>query len=127
MDLHVIYKKESENNNNIYMYVEKEDICCAYGFSAYLLTRLFGALKLKEEKKSELGTIVFVTQLSIQFVVDNLSGPNTSVGDDFIRVIIDNPSRCIQWRAEFEELKIQQQKANNRLGECILDFFRLKE
>lgn len=50
MDLQKILEKESKNSHNIYMYVDMEnDRCIAYEFSAYLLTRLFKALKLAEE------------------------------------------------------------------------------
>lgn len=125
MKLKGVLQKEKKNFNKIYLYIDTENnLCYAYEFSAYLLTRLLGSLELKE--RTESGTIVFSTQLPIQSVVNCFSGPNTSVGDDFIRIDIDEPRNCIQWKAEFNELKTNQHKSHNKLLNCILAFFGVR-
>lgn len=121
MDLKEVLEKERKNFNKIYLYIDTENnLCYAYEFSAYLLTRLLESLELKE--KAESGTIIFFTQLPILSVVKCFSGPNTSVGDDFVRIDIDELQNCIQWKAEFDELKTNQHKSHNKLLNCIFVF-----
>lgn len=114
MDLYEIYKKEDENQNKIYLYIREEDRCYAYGFSAYLLTQLFNTISLHKDAKPESGTAICIVQLSIQFVVDNLSTLNIAVGDDYITIVIDDPNHCTQWKTEFDEL-MNHQQVNNEL------------
>lgn len=121
MNLKEVLEKEKKNFNKIYLYIDTENnLCYAYEFSAYMLTRLLDSLELKE--KTESGTIVFSTQLPIQSVVKCFSGPNTSVGDDFVRIDVDEPQNCIQWKSEFKELKTNQHKSHNKLLNCIFVF-----
>lgn len=126
MDWGKMLERENKNYNKIYLYMNSEkDLCNAYELSAYMLTRLFNTLELDEEVNRELVTILYVVRLSLQFVIDQFSGDNVTVGDNFIKVVIDDPSRCIQWKAEFAELKKQQQMDNCRLGKAIPGFARL--
>lgn len=126
MDFKRMFEKEKKNYNRIFLYVDSEqEMCRAYEFSAYLLTRMFDSLEMQEETKRELGTILFVTRIPLETIVKQFTGPNTTVGDRFIKVILDDPSRCVQWKAEFSELKKQQQIDNFRLGKAILGFARL--
>lgn len=109
MVLRKILAKEKRNSSNIYLYINEENnLCYSYEFSAYMLSRLLNT-KLEENKK-RLGTTFFYTQLSIQTVVEELSGPNTLVGDDLITVILDNPICCLLWKIEFDDLKNTQGK-----------------
>lgn len=126
MDWEKMFERENKNCNRIYLYMDSErDLCNAYELSAYILTRLFDTLELDEEVKRELVTILYVVQLPPQFVMDHFSSDSITVGDKFIKVVIDDPNRCIQWKAEFSELKKQQQMDNCKLGEAILGFVRL--
>lgn len=126
MDWEKMFERENENYNKIYLYMNSEkDLCNAYELSAYMLTRLFDTLELDEEVKRELVTILYVVRLSPQFVIDQFPGDNVTVGDEFIKVVIDDPSRCSRWKAEFAELKKQQQMDNCKLGKAILGFARL--
>lgn len=126
MDWKKMFERENKNYNKIYLYLDSEkDLYNAYEFSAYMLQRLFDTLELDEEVKRELVTILYVVQLSPQFVIEQFPDDNVTVGDRFIKIVIDDPSRCIQWKAEFAELKKQQQMDNCRLGKAILGFARL--
>lgn len=126
MDFKKMFEKEKKNYNKIYLYVDAEqEMCRAYEFSAYLLTRMFESLEMQEETKRELRNILFITRIPLEAVVERFSDPNTTVGDRYIKVVLDDPSRCIQWKAEFVELKKQQQIDNFRLDKAILGFARL--
>lgn len=127
MDLERMIEKENTNRNRIFLYMADDGFCLTYEFSAYLLTRLFDTLKLEEEKFPQAGAILYVARVSAGLVVEQFSGTETTVGNNYIKVILDNEPRCAQWRKEFDELKIQQQIDNNKLGEAILGFFRLSE
>lgn len=122
MNLKKMLEQEKDNFNKIYLYIDAEtSLCYAYEFSAYLLTRLLDSLELKEGIESEM--LVFSAQLPIQSVVKQFSGENTAIGDDFVRIIVDEPRNCIQWKAEFNELKINRQKKSNKIFNRILGFF----
>lgn len=125
MDAQRIKRIEKSNRNMIYIYMD-DDYCMTYEFSAYLLTQLFDTLKLEEKRVPEAAEIFSFVRLPIQFIVDHFPGYNVMVQDDYIRIVLDDP-RCPAWRNNFEELKMQQQKDNNVLGEAILGFFRLGE
>lgn len=113
MVLKKILAKEKQNIYKIYLYINEENsLCYSYEFSAYLLSQLLNT-KLEETRK-KLGTTFFYTQLSIQAVVDQFSGPNTMVGDDMITVVLDNTTRCLQWKLEFDNLKNTQEKFYNK-------------
>lgn len=126
MDALKIKRIEKSNRNMIYLYMDS-DYCIAYEFSAYQLTRLFSGLKLEEKRVPEAAAIFYFVRLPVQFIVDHFSGHNVMVQDDYTRIVLDDEPRCPAWRNNFDELKIQQQKDNNKLGEAILGFFRLGE
>ena len=114
MSLKEVLENEKKNFNKIYLYIDTENsLCYAYEFSAYLLTKLLDSLELK--KKTESGTIVFSVGLSVQSVVNQFSGENTAVGDEFVRITVDEPRNCIQWKAEFNELKTNRQKTDGEI------------
>ena len=128
MDWKRMFERENKNYNKIYLYLDSEkEVYNAYEFSAYILKRLFDTLELNEEVKQELGTILYVVQFSPEFVVDRFFSDNVTVGNKYIKVVIDDPSRCIQWKADFKELKIKQQMENAVLGKAILGFARLSD
>lgn len=128
MDAQRINRIEKSNRNMIYLYIDVEnETCVAYEFSAFLLTRVFNTLKLEEEKIPVVGAIFFKTKLPLKSITDHFKGNNITVGDEYIRIVLDDEPRCPAWRNIFDELKIQQQKDNNVLGEAILGFFRLGE
>lgn len=124
MDAQIINRIEKSNRNAIYLYIDA-DYCMAYEFSAYLLSKLFEGLKLKETRLPKAGEMFYFVKLPIQSIVEHFSGYNVMVQDDYIRIVLDYEARCPAWRNNFDELKIQQQKDNNKLGEAILGFFRL--
>lgn len=106
MDLQKILEKESKNSHNIYMYVDMEnDRCIAYEFSAYLLTRLFKALKLAEGVIPGTGIYFYVTRLPLRFIVDHFDGHNTSIGEEYIKVVLNNKKNCSKRRTEFDRKK----------------------
>lgn len=113
MVLKQILAKEKQNFYKIYLYINEENnLCYSYEFSAYLLSQLLNT-KLEETRK-KLGATFYYTQLSIQAVVDQLSGPNTMVGDDVITVVLDNTTHCLQWKLEFDNLKNTQKRFYNK-------------
>lgn len=121
MNLKEVLENEKKNFNKIYLYIDTENsLCYAYEFSAYMLTRLLDSLELKE--KVEYGRNVFSVGLSVQSVVNQFSGENTVVGDEFVRITVVELHNCIQWKAEFNELKTNRQKANGKLFNKILGF-----
>ncbi|WP_320889086.1 hypothetical protein [Bacteroides sp.] len=127
MDAQKIKRIEKSNRKMIYLYID-EDYCMAYEFSAYLLFRLFNEkVKLEEKRMPEAMSIFYFAKLPLQFIVEQFSGPGVMVQDDYIRIVLDDEIRCPGWRNSFDELKKQQQKDNNKLGEAILGFFRLGE
>ena len=128
MDMKKMFERENKNCSRIYLYADLEKgVYYAYEFSAYILTKKFDMPELKEEVNPEIGTILYVLELSPEFVVEQFHGPNITVGDAFTKVILDEPDHCIQWKADFNELKMQQQKANSVLGKTILGFFRISD
>lgn len=121
-----MFEIEKHNFDKIYLYIDAENnLCYSYEFSAYLLTRLLNTLKLEENIEKELKTVSFFTQLSIQLAVDRFFGSNTTVGDDCITVVLDDPNCCMQWKLEFDDLKEKQRKVCNcnRIIKSILGFF----
>lgn len=122
MDFKRMFKKENNNYNKIYLYLDTEKkLYSAYEFSAYMLTRMFDTQKLSEEVRQDMNTILYVVRLTPPFVVEQFSGNNITVGDRFIKVVLDDPSRCIQWKAEFSELKKQRQMDHCVSGKNLLD------
>lgn len=120
-----ILEREERNYNKIYLYIEAEnDQCRAYDFSAYLITNLFEAQKLELREEADLETIIYTLQLPLQLVVEQFDDNYTQVGEQFIKITIDNLSRCIQWKLEFEELKMVQQ-SSIKIKKPYLGFFRL--
>lgn len=126
MDALKIKRIEKSNRNMIYLYMD-EDYCVAYEFSAYQLTRLFSNLELEEKRMPEAGAIFYFVKISLRLIVDHFSGYNVMVQDDYTKIVLDDEPRCPAWRNNFDELKLQQQKDNNVLGEAILGFFRLRK
>lgn len=127
MDAQRVKRIEKSNRKMIYLYIDNDD-CVAYEFSAYLLFRLFNEkVKLEEKRMPEAMSIFYLAKLPIQFIVEQFPGHNVMVQDDYIRIVLDDEIRCPAWRNSFDELKKQQQKDNNVLGEAILGFFRLGE
>ncbi len=124
MDAQRIKKIEKSNRNAIYLYINA-DYCTAYEFSAYLLSKLLEGLKLDEMRVPTVGAIFYFVKLPIENIVKHFSGYNVTVQDEYIRIVLNDEVRCPGWRNCFDELKIQQQKDNNKLGEAILGFFRL--
>lgn len=101
-------ERENKNSNKIYLYAYSDAgdfLYNAYEFSAYLLTKLFDTLELKKEVKPESGITLYVVHLTPEFVVEQFLGPNATVGDLFIKVVLDSPALCIRWKGEFKELK----------------------
>ena len=113
------------NYNKIYIYIDAEnDQSRDYDFSAYLITNLFEAQKLELREEADLETIIYTLQLPLQLVVEQFDDNYTQVGEQFIKITIDNLSRCIQWKLEFEELKMVQQ-SSIKIKKPYLGFFRL--
>lgn len=121
MDIQEMLERENKNYNKIYLYAdadtedEEHFSYNAYEFSAYLLTKKFDTLELGREVEPATGAIVYVVRLSLEFVVEHFFGSDTTVCDLYIRVMLDNPARCIQWKADFKEFKKQRQRENSRL------------
>lgn len=100
-----IIERENKNYNKIYLYLNSElKEYVAYEFSAYLLVQMFQMLELKEAADEEGGVIVSVC-VSLPFVIEQFSGLNVMVSDKFVRVTIDELKLCLQWKADFLELK----------------------
>lgn len=100
-----IIEKESKNYNKIYLYLNSElKQYSAYEFSAYLLVRMFHMLELKGITDEEGDRVVSVS-VPVSFVIEQFSGLNVMVSDKFVRVSIDELKLCLQWKADFNELK----------------------
>lgn len=125
MDIQKIIEKDRENDG-LYLYMEDFEFK-AYGFSAYALTRIFPELELPEELYQE-GKIL-LPQLIVgpKFVMENFPDYSMSANDSYIKVYPEDlyKSKIPEWRKEYDEYMIEQQKANNKLGSCVLGFFRL--
>lgn len=120
-----ILEREKKNYNKIYLYIDAEsNLCYAYDFSACIVTKLFDVQNTGIKEVSGIETPVYTLQLPLQFVVEQFDNFNTLVDDQFIKVIIKQLSRCIQWRVEFEELKMQQRQRGRAIKERFLGFFR---
>lgn len=104
-NIKVIIEREHNNFNKIYLYLNSElGQCYAYEFSAYLLARLFPMLEFKEIRDEGCSRTVSAC-VPLQFVVNQFSDSNVTVGDEFIRVIIDDLKLCSQWKADFNEMR----------------------
>lgn len=125
MDIHKIIEKDNKNDG-IYLYMENFQFK-AYAFSAYVLTQLFSELVMAEEIYHEDGIFVPFLSLTPRFVMENFTDCIMSANDKYIKVSSDElyNSKKMQWRKEYDEYMIERQKADNRLGSCILGFFRL--
>lgn len=120
-----ILEREKGNYNKVYLYIDTEnDLCYAYDFSAYLVTKLFETQKLETKEEVWMETVVYTLQLPLQFVADQFDAPHTLIDAQFIKFIIDRLPHCIQWKFEFEELKMQREQSNVRNKRSFLDFFR---
>ena len=107
MDWEKMIEREKRNTHKLYLYADLEkDIYYAYEFSAYLLARLFDSLELEEDVHSEVPAILYVVRIPPEFIVRQFSDSNTTVGDNFVKVVLDDPERCAGWKEEFENMKI---------------------
>lgn len=106
MDIKKILEKEKKNYNKIYLYIDAEqEICHTYELSAYLLYKVFDSLEILEETDKYLETTFFFNKVPLEKIVERFADSNTTVGDRYIKIVLDDPNRCMQWRAEFEKLK----------------------
>lgn len=106
MDIKKILETEKKNYNKIYLYIDTEqEICRAYELSAYLLYKVSDSLEILKGTDKYLETTFFFTKVPLEKIVERFTDPNTTVGDRYIKIVLDGPNRCMQWRAEFEKLK----------------------
>lgn len=108
MDIQQILTLENKNTHKIYLYIDLEnDLFIAYDFSAYLLTKLFDTLELKilKLKVSDKEVAIYVTGIPDRLVVNTFTGHNTTIGEQYIKVILDDIVTCTRWRVEFNERK----------------------
>lgn len=126
MDIQKMMEKDNKNDG-IYLYMENSQFT-AYAFSAYVLTQLFPELTFADKLYQEGNIIVPFLIVTPKFITENFSEWSVSAEDKYIKVYPNelNQSNLQQWRKGYDEYIIEQQKANNRLGSCVLGFFRLK-
>lgn len=108
MDIQQILALEKRNTHKIYLYIDLENnLFIAYDFSAYLLTKLFDTLELKilKLKVSDKEVVIYVTGIPDRLVVNTFTGHNTTIGEQYIKVVLDDITNCTRWRAEFDERK----------------------
>lgn len=120
-----ILKREEGNYNKIYLYIDVErNRCHAYNLSAYLITKLLGTEEFELKKENDMETVIYTLHLPLQLVVDQFDGNHTQVGEQFIKVTIDDLPRCIQWKLEFETLEVQRQENSVDAEKPFLFLFR---
>lgn len=127
MDIDTIIEREN-NSEGIYIYVEPFQFK-AYGFSAYALTQLFPELTLAEELHEGSGFPVPYLVTTSEFVMENFSDYVKFVDDKYVKANLGELDQSLvqRWIKGYDEYMIEQQLANNKLGSCVLGFFRLAE
>lgn len=125
MDIQKMMEKDNKSDG-VYLYIEKLQFI-AYGFSAYVLTQLFPELTFADKLYQEGNILVPYVIVTPKFITENFPEWLVSTEDKYIKVYPKewNQSNLQQWRKGYDEYIIEQQKANNRLGTCVLGFFRL--
>lgn len=118
--------EKDNKSDGVYLYIEKLQFI-AYGFSAYVLTELFPELTFADKLYQEGNILVPYVIVTPKFITENFPEWLVSTEDKYIKVYPKewNQSNLQQWRKGYDEYIIEQQKANNRLGTCVLGFFRL--
>ncbi|WFE84399.1 hypothetical protein [Parabacteroides chongii] len=107
MDIQQILALENKNTHKIYLYIDLvNNLFIAYEFSAYLLTKLFDTLELKAQKlTTSEEEVVYTTRIPDRLAVKTFTGHNTTVSEQYIKVVLDDIIACTRWRVEFNKRK----------------------
>lgn len=126
MDIKRIIEIEKDNQNRVYLYRGMEEgYCKAYEFSAYLVTKFAGFLKLEEEPMLEVKDFLYTVKAAPQFIMDRFSGFGVEESDGCIQFSLYDLTHSAKWRHEFDLLKEQQREEHSKLGGFVLGASRL--
>ncbi|UVQ47470.1 hypothetical protein NXY11_04280 [Parabacteroides faecis] len=49
--------------------------------------------------------VIYTTRISDQLVANTFTGHNTTIGEQYIKVVLDDIITCTRWRVEFNKQK----------------------
>lgn len=125
MDIQKMIEREN-NYDGIYLYTDDFQLK-AFGFSAFMLTRMFPKLQMEDKLFQEGEAFLPFLTLCPKFLADHFPDCMKTTNDEYTKVNCSElyKSGMLPWKEEYESYMIEQQKANNKLGSCVLGFFRL--
>lgn len=105
MNIKEIADLEKSNRNYIYFFATEDEDFIAYELSAFLLARLYPSIQLEWKDFHIANGPLLIARFSLNFCKDNFCNGNTLVGNDWVRVELEDVMSCESWINEFKNLR----------------------
>lgn len=107
MEISKIIELEKSNDGFIYFFANSENEFVAYEFSAFIASEIFHSINLERDYSIQNGKAIFSARIFPEIIRNHFSGPNTSVGNDYVQVSLSDSfkEKLPDWIKQFEKLK----------------------